>query len=102
MNDAISWLLHHEIISENPIHRSVAAVSVGVYKGQVVTDLDYIEDSNAETDMNIIMDDQGGLIEVQGTAEGAPFSRQMLNEMMDHGEKACQQLFAAQKEALID
>jgi len=102
LSDAVNWLLQHEIIDQNPIHRSIAAVSVGVYKGEVVTDLDYIEDSQAETDMNIIMDDQGGIIEVQGTAEGAPFSRQTLNAMMDHGENACQQLFAAQKQALVD
>ena len=102
MHDAVSWLLYHDIISQSPIHRSIAAISVGVYKGEVVSDLDYAEDSNAETDMNIIMDNQGGLIEVQGTAEGAPFSRQTLNQMLDYGEKACQQLFAAQKQALED
>lgn len=102
MMDAINWLRYHEILKENPVQRAVAAVSVGVYKGQVVTDLDYAEDSNAETDMNVVMDDKGGLIEVQGTAETAAFSRDMMNQMLDHAEAACTSLFTCQKEALID
>ena len=102
MMDAVNWLLYHEILQENPVHRAVAAVSVGVHKGTVVTDLDYAEDSNAETDMNVVMDDSGGLIEIQGTAEGEPFSRDAMNQMLDHAEKACSRLFTAQKEALID
>ncbi len=100
--DAVNWLLYHDIIKESPVHRTIAAVSVGVYKGNVVTDLDYAEDSNAETDMNIVMDDKGGLIEVQGTAEAEPFSRDVMNRLLDHAEKACQQLIEIQKESLID
>ena len=100
--DAVNWLLYHDIIKESPVHRAIAAVSVGVYKGNVVTDLDYAEDSNAETDMNIVMDDKGGLIEVQGTAEAEPFSRDVMNRLLDHAEKACQQLIEIQKESLID
>lgn len=102
MMDAVNWLLYHDIIKKNPIHRSICAVSVGVYKGQVVTDLDYPEDSTAETDMNVVMDDSGGLIEVQGTAEGAPFSREVMNQMLDHAAIAGKQLFARQQEALAE
>jgi len=100
--DAINWLLYHDIIKENPVHRTIAAISVGVYKGEVVTDLDYAEDSNADTDMNVVMDDAGGLIEVQGTAEAEPFSRDVMNQLLNHAEKACGQLINIQKEALID
>ncbi len=100
MTDAINWLLYQDIIKQSPIHRAVSAVSVGVFKDQVVTDLDYAEDSNAGTDMNFVLDDQGGMIEVQGTAEGEPFSREILNQMIDQATAACEQLFAAQKQAL--
>ncbi len=102
MMDAVNWLLYHDIIKQNPVHRTVAAISVGVYKGNVVTDLDYAEDSNADTDMNVVMDDAGGLIEVQGTAEAEPFSRDVMNQLLDHAERACGQLIDIQKEALID
>jgi len=102
MMDAVNWLLYHDIIKENPVHRTIAAISVGVYKGNVVTDLDYAEDSNADTDMNVVMDDAGGLIEVQGTAEAEPFSRDVMNQLLDHAEKACKQIVDIQKEALID
>jgi len=102
MMDAVNWLLYHDIIKENPVHRTIAAISVGVYKGEVVTDLDYAEDSNADTDMNVVMDDAGGLIEVQGTAEAEPFSRDVMNQLLNHAEKACGQLINIQKEALID
>ena len=68
----------------------------------MVTDLDYAEDSRAETDMNVVMDDQGGLIEVQGTAESAPFDRDLMNRMLDHAQQAGRELFAAQTGALED
>ena len=100
MQDAVNWLMYHDILKRNPIHRAICAISVGVYKGEVVTDLDYPEDSYAETDMNVVMDDNGGLIEVQGTAEGAPFSREAMNTMLDHAVAAGDQIFARQKEAL--
>ena len=102
MMDAVNWLLYHGIIEENPVHRAVCAVSVGICNGEVVTDLDYAEDSTAETDMNIVMDDNGGLIEVQGTAESDPFSRESLNIMLDHADTACKQLFVMQKDAFVD
>lgn len=102
MMDAVNWLLEHEIIRDNPVHHAVSAVSIGVSNGEVVTDLDYAEDSRAETDMNVVMDDQGGFIEIQGTAEGAPFSRDILNQMLEQADTACNQLFAFQKESLVD
>ncbi len=102
MTDAVNWLLYHGIVQDSPIHRAVSAVSVGVSNGEVVTDLDYAEDSKAETDMNIVMDDTGGLIEVQGTAESTPFSREDLSQMLDHADSACKQLFTIQKDSLVD
>lgn len=98
--DAVNGLIEANVINENPIHRAIASVSVGIYKGIVVTDLDYIEDSSAETDMNVVMDDQGGLIEIQGTAEGAPFSRELMDTMLDHAAIGCKLLFNRQKESL--
>ena len=100
LRDAVNWLRYHDIIDRDPVHRALCAVSVGIFDGEVVTDLDYAEDSRAETDMNVVMDDQGGLIEVQGTAEGAPFNRDLMNEMLDHAQRAGKQLFEAQREAL--
>ena len=88
------------MITGNPLQQQVAAISVGVYQGAPVLDLDYAEDSTAETDMNVVMDDKGGVIEVQGTAEGATFSRTEMNAMMDLAEKGIAELIAAQKEAL--
>ena len=88
------------MIEQNPITRAVASVSVGIYGNDVVTDLDYAEDSNAETDMNVIMDDQGGFIEIQGTAEGQPFSRELMEQMLDHASIACSSLFGHQKASL--
>ncbi len=100
LRDAVNWLLYHDIIPVDPIHQAVGAISVGVCNGQVVTDLDYAEDSQAETDMNVVMDDQGRFIEVQGTAEGHSFHRNELNEMLDHAEQACKILFDLQRDAL--
>ncbi len=98
--DAVNWLLGQGKISESPLTGQVAAVSVGIYRGVPVLDLDYAEDSDCDTDMNVIMTGSGGLIEVQGTAEGATFSRQELNAMLDLAEAGIRQLAAAQKTAL--
>ncbi|WP_424948457.1 ribonuclease PH [Candidatus Spongiihabitans sp.] len=98
--DAVNTLIAAGKIKKNPIHRAVSSVSVGVYNGQVVTDLDYIEDSHAETDMNVVMDDAGGYIEIQGTAERAPFSREAMDEMLDHAQQACRSLFEIQRSSL--
>jgi ribonuclease PH len=78
----------------------IGAVSVGIVEGSPLLDLEYIEDSNAETDMNVIMSEEGKFIEVQGTAEGAPFSRDELNEMLGLAEKGIAELVVAQKTAL--
>ena len=78
----------------------IAAVSVGVYKGNPIADLEYLEDSDAETDMNVVMTDTGKLIEVQGTAEGDPFSFEEMNEMLSLANDGIKELFDAQKSAL--
>ncbi|ARS52529.1 ribonuclease PH [Kushneria konosiri] len=98
--DAIQSLQRSKQIKTDPLKQLVSAVSVGIYKGQAVTDLDYAEDSRAETDMNVVMTADGGIIEVQGTAEKQSFSRAELNAMMDMAEAGCEQLFAHQREAL--
>lgn len=98
--DAIQSLQRNKQITTDPLKQLVSAVSVGIYKGQAVTDLDYAEDSRAETDMNVVMTADGGIIEVQGTAEKTSFSRTELNAMMDMAEAGCEQLFARQREAL--
>jgi ribonuclease PH len=84
----------------NPIHGQVAAVSVGIYGGQPVLDLDYAEDSEAETDMNVVMNDSGGFIEVQGTAEGHAFRKDELDTMLDLAHQGTERIMAAQLEAL--
>ena len=98
--DAVNWMMEKGMIGDNPIHRAIASVSVGIYRDTVVTDLDYAEDSNAETDMNVVMDDRGGFIEIQGTAEGEAFSRARMDEMLDHAQAACGELFRLQEQAL--
>ena len=98
--DALTFLLNSNRIKQDPLKRLVAAVSVGVYKGTPVLDLDYPEDSSAETDMNVIMTQHGGLVEVQGTAEGEPFKRAEMDAMMDLAEKGISELFQLQQKAL--
>ena len=98
--DAIRYLQREKQIKTDPFKQLVSSVSVGVYKGTPVVDLDYPEDSAAGTDMNVVMTEDGGLIEVQGTAETAAFSRDELNAMLDLAEKAGQSLFEHQREAL--
>jgi len=100
MIDAFSVMMERGMITANPLKHMIAAVSVGVYKDMAVLDLDYPEDSNAETDMNVIMTERGGFIEVQGTAEGEPYSRSELDQMLALAEGGIGQLIAMQKEAL--
>jgi ribonuclease PH len=100
VHDAVSYLLDRQLIAASPVRDFVAAVSVGVYQGVPVLDLDYPEDSGCDTDMNVVMTAGGGLIEVQGTAEGAPFSRAEMNAMLDLAQKGIGQLVAAQKAVL--
>lgn len=80
---AVERLLEKKKISENPLHGQIAAISVGIYDGMPVLDLDYAEDSSAETDMNVVMNEAGSFIEVQGTAEGHAFRREELDEMLN-------------------
>ncbi|MFP5441867.1 MAG: ribonuclease PH [Gammaproteobacteria bacterium] len=98
--DALSWMLQKKIIKDDPLQQLIAAVSVGMYKGVPVLDLDYPEDSAAETDMNLVMTQHGGFIEIQGTAEGAPFNREQADAMMDLGKQGVAQLVELQKKAL--
>ncbi len=98
--DAIATMLKAGAIKENPIVQQIAAISVGVFEGTPVLDLDYPEDSKAETDMNVVMGSNGGFIEVQGTAEAAPFARAELNAMLDLAEKGIGELFEEQSKAL--
>lgn len=98
--DAVNWLLHQELLRENPVRREIAAISVGVSANQVVTDLDYAEDNRANTDMNVVMDGNGGVIEVQATAESGAFDRETMNRMLDHAQAGIQQMINAQRQAL--
>ena len=98
--DAISWIRRNRGIESEPLTGQVASVSVGVYQGQAVLDLDYAEDSRANTDMNVVMDGSMHLIEIQGTAESTPFSRGQLTEMVDLAEQGIRQLFELQNSAL--
>ena len=100
LNDAIQHLLDKKVISENPLHHQIASVSVGIYNGTPVLDLDYAEDSNAETDMNVVMNSDNGFIEVQGTAEGHPYSKDELNSMLALAEKGIKELFTVQQAAI--
>jgi len=93
-------LMERKLIAAWPLQDFVAAVSVGVFKSVPVLDLDYEEDSNSETDMNVVMTGTGGLVEVQGTAEGNPFSRAELDAMVDLAAAGIRQLIAGQKAAL--
>ncbi|WP_333609395.1 ribonuclease PH [Arsukibacterium sp.] len=98
--DALNHMRAKGTIKTNPLNFMVAAVSVGIYKGTAVADLDYAEDSNAETDMNIVMTETGKVIEIQGTAEEAPFSFEEMQEMMDLGKHAIREIIDEQKRVL--
>ena len=98
--DAINGLFDSGQLKKNPIHGHVAAVSVGIVGQQPVLDLDYAEDSSADTDLNVVMNEAGGLIEVQGTAEGHAFQRGELDAMLDLAEEGIAQLIEAQEAAL--
>ena len=100
LSDAINSLIEKGLIKKNPLLGMVASVSVGIFAGTPVLDLDYPEDSNAETDMNVVMNDAGHFIEVQGTAEGHAFRREEMNEMLDLASKGISELFELQKAAL--
>jgi ribonuclease PH len=96
MQLAIKVLINNGTLDENPIHQNVAAISVGIFDGTPVLDLDYAEDSSAETDMNVVMDQAGRFIEIQGTAEGAPFSREEMETLLSLAEKGINEIIDAQ------
>ena len=100
--DACRWLRQQRMIRRDPVHGQVAAVSVGIYQDVPVLDLDYAEDSDAETDMNVVMNDGGAFIEVQGTAEGHAFRRDELDRMLDLADAGVRELMQLQNEALDD
>ncbi len=100
LSDAVNWLTKRGEIKKHPLVGAVAAVSVGVYRGVPVLDLDYAEDSDCDTDMNVVMNDGGGFIELQGTAEGHAFRRDELDALLALAESGIGTLFAAQREAL--
>jgi ribonuclease PH len=101
-HDAVSWLLAQGRIAASPIRDHVAAVSVGLLQGTPLLDLDYAEDSAGDTDMNVVMTGAGGFVEVQGTAEGTPFSRADMDAMLALAEKGIRELVAAQRAALAE
>ena len=94
---AVDRLLAEKLLKEDPIKDSIAAISVGIYKGVPLLDLCYFEDSKAEVDMNVVMTASGKLVEVQGTAEEEPFTKEQMAQMMDLAEKGIKELFEAQK-----
>ena len=100
LTDAVRWLRERDLLTAEPLRGSVAAVSVGVVDGNPLLDLCYTEDSAADTDMNVVMSGDGAFIEVQGTAEGAPFDREVLDQLLDLGAKGCAELTELQQAIL--
>jgi ribonuclease PH len=99
-HDAVSWLIAQDKLAASPIRDFVAAVSVGIVDGTPLLDLEYLEDSACDTDMNVVMTGAGGFVEVQGTAEGAAFSRDEMGALLQLADKGIRELIAAQREAL--
>jgi len=100
LQDAISYLIGKELIKESPLKDSVAAISVGVYQGTPVLDLDYLEDSSCDTDMNVVMTGKGGFVEIQGTAEGEAFTHKEMNAMLALADLGIKALSLKQKQVL--
>jgi len=100
LHDCLKWMTQRSILKESPLKDHVAAVSCGIFKGEAVLDLDYAEDSNAETDANFVMTGSGGLVEVQGSAEGAPFSEAELMRLLALARGGITKLVGLQKAAL--
>jgi ribonuclease PH len=99
-HDAVGWLIAQKKIGASPIRQFVAAISVGLLEGTPLLDLEYVEDSACDTDMNVVMTAGGGFVEVQGTAEGAAFSREQMNALLGLAGKGIDELVAAQRKAL--
>ncbi len=97
---AVKWMQDTGMLSENPIRDQIAAISCGIYEGNCVLDLDYPEDSNADTDANFVMTGSGGIVEIQGTAEGDPFSEENFGELMGLAKKGIGELLDLQKKAV--
>jgi ribonuclease PH len=101
LSDAVGRMLEEGKLKSNPIHGMLASVSVGIYQGTPVLDLDYAEDSNAETDMNLVMNDAGAFIEIQGTAEGHAFRMDELQSMLALAQKGVGEIMEAQRRSLL-
>lgn len=100
--DAVAGLIQNGILQENPLSDQVAAVSVGLLNGEALLDLDYLEDSACDTDMNIVMTGKGGFVEIQGTAEGAPFDGEQLRSMLDLAREGISELLTLQTKVLSE
>jgi ribonuclease PH len=100
LHDAVSWIMQRRLIAVSPLRDHVAAVSVGLVHGVPLLDLEYVEDFACDTDMNVVMTGSGGFVELQGTAEGASFSRAEMDRLLALAEKGIRELVAAQKAAL--
>ena len=100
LHDAISYMLSKSMVMESPFKQMIASISVGIRQGKAILDLDYIEDSSAETDMNVVMTESGGFIEIQGTGEDGDFSYRQLQEMIGLAEAGIQTLIGKQHGAL--
>ena len=100
LHDACAKLVAEGKLPANPLRDHVAALSVGIYQGELVLDLDYPEDSDCDTDMNVVMTGRGGIVEIQGTAEGEPFTRAQMNTLVDMAEAGIRELVARQKAAI--
>ncbi|WP_350608549.1 ribonuclease PH [Pseudoalteromonas sp. MER144-MNA-CIBAN-0113] len=98
--DALTYMRAKGMINSNPLKHMIAAISVGIYKGQAISDLEYLEDSDAEIDMNVILTETGKIIEVQGTAEGEPFSFDELDELLTLAKHSIREIIDVQKQAL--
>ena len=99
-HDAVSWLQAQSKLTASPIRQFVAAISVGIVEGTPLLDLEYTEDSSCDTDMNVVMTAAGGFVELQGTAEGAAFSRSEMDALLGLADKGIRELIAAQRQAL--
>jgi len=101
LRDAVDKMLREKLIEEDPILAQVSAVSVGMWEGEPVLDFNYIEDSNSDTDMNVVMTSLGGFVEIQGTVEGAPFTDDDLMKLLALARKGNARLAELQREALV-
>ncbi len=99
-HDAVTWLMSQGKIAASPLKDAVAAISVGIHEGQALLDLEYVEDSACDTDMNVVMTGAGHFVELQGTAEGVAFTRAEVDVLLNLAEKGIRELLAAQREAL--